>query len=535
MNGQEMSEDRVRIALKAAYLAQLDFDRQVIGVDPKGRLKTRATPVGTRDWWLGDAEVRGLWIRVSPGAFTWHVRRKLAGNTRARAMAPVLRPGAPGGALDLAQARKQAHIWLGVMARGEDPLLLVAEAERSTQRQHIENSETLGKAYLAFCETDNVKPATQVDRRKVVGWMSPAPIWSVPWQRVGLADVERSLGPLLEWTRTGKRPSGLRWGPSRISPGTLSKIFAYLSAAWTRSARHAGMLTGRGQGPFALWRADKKWPGQVSRTTMLDTKSQAGLDWLRALAELRERAHAPDVLANRPDPRSREVKPHLSVGADFYVLVLLWGTRLTETALMRWEAVRWDEGYVQLAPETTKSGKAGVVPLTRWASEILQQRQEVNARWRPDDPGEWVFPSRQHGKPMSNPRGILAQINAAAGLSITTHDLRRTLASEMPVDLAKAGQLLLSGAAMHHSGRGGSTIGGATAGYVQRQAQLLAPLYQEREDRLRTLMGLDPPEPTSVAKRRGPKRGDEDHELIARIAGDPELLQRIVAKALAKK
>jgi integrase len=62
-------------------------------------------------------------------------------------------------------------------------------------------------------------------------------------------------------------------------------------------------------------------------------------------------------------PRQPGLKPHTSVLVDYFVLLLLCGTRRTETARLRWSDIRFEDDMVMLAAETTKSGKMAAVPL----------------------------------------------------------------------------------------------------------------------------------------------------------------------------
>lgn len=361
-------------------------------------------------------------------------------------------------------------------------------------------------------------PATTADREKVAKWMNRSPMWSVPVAELTAEHVEGSLGPLLR-RANGERIAAVGWGPRSMSPSTLNKIFAWSNGAWTRAAKSLAIPAGRGEGPFAAWRADQRWPKPKRKggEVLLDTQSDTGRAWLKELVRLQTLAHDSAILTTRPDPRSKGVKPHSGVLIDYYLLVLLWGTRKTETALLRWSEVDFGRKVIELAPETTKAGALAVVPMTEWAEAILRARKAFNERWRPDDPSPYVFPSRIHGKPISTPQGVLAQLAELTGLRVRTHDLRHTLATAIgsEVDLRRAASLALASAALHH-GKGRGLIGGATPIYLHEQVELLRDLYQKREDNLREIAGLPVP-----------KRGREDgDELIDQVMNDPELKRR---------
>lgn len=59
------------------------------------------------------------------------------------------------------------------------------------------------------------------------------------------------------------------------------------------------------------------------------------------------------------------------------------------------------------------------------AKNNLWACKAANRRWPPYSEQVWVFPSRQHGKPIAEPRSILETHREEMGLWITAHDLRR--------------------------------------------------------------------------------------------------------------
>jgi hypothetical protein len=141
-----------------------------------------------------------------------------------------------------------------------------------------------------------------------------------------------------------------------------------------------------------------------------------------------------------------------------------------------------------------------------------------------------VDASRQHGKPIAEPRNILETLRDETGLWITAHDLRRTMATEigMEAQMKQLTRLLVAGAALHHAqGQIGSVVSGATEGYLMDKASALRPLFVERENRLRKLAGL-PVE--------GEEKGvvaDTTADLLRHALADPEF-QRAYLLELAK-
>ncbi|WP_313913081.1 tyrosine-type recombinase/integrase [Tahibacter sp.] len=524
----------VHLDLTPSLLESLRFDTRL---DERGKV-AGPTPPGTREWVVRDLGVRGLLLRLTPRTTTWYVQKKVGGAPMRRAMGHWWSANEGYRRLSLTEARKRAKIWLGLMEQGVDPLVEKKKRQRAAQSERERDGLTLKVAFDDYVEARSrkAKASTTTDRKKVPKWMAGAPLWAMPVHDIDEAAVEATMGPLLRAVADGtKRPA---WGPKSLSGGTVAKLFAYCSAAYARASPKVGLPSGRGVGPFATWRADQRWPQPVRRETYLATATDAGQSWLKQLVDLRAQAHDPDILRQRPDPRSREVKPHASVLLDFFVCVLLWGSRKEETARLKWDDVDLERNLVVFPASITKSGKAGVVPLTPWAKEVLVERRTANSAWRPDDEACWVFPSRQRGKPLNNPRSVLLALQKHTGLWITAHDLRRTLATELgqvQVSAENLGRLLIVGAALNHSrGATGATPSNATSGYIQEQAEVLRPSYQAREDRLRSLVGLPTLEPMTTTARKESVNLDLE-AVLRRIESDDGAVEQLLGALLRRR
>jgi hypothetical protein len=87
--------------------------------------------------------------------------------------------------------------------------------------------------------------------------------------------------------------------------------------------------------------------------------------------------------------------------------------------------------------------------------------------------------------------------------------------------------LLLAGAALHHGARrSGSTISAVTEQYIQKKAEALRPIYQDREDKLRKLLGLP------ILEGHARDQGEAD-DVLSRLRTDPDF-KKMVLEALMK-
>lgn len=537
----------------------LSFDLWITGVDKNGRPVFEPTPADEDDWRIRDGGKQGqpgLVLRITPGAMTWCVQRKLNGKTKILAMARARKSDDhTGRVLSLAEARTQARAWLVAMEEGIDPRSFKEQHQAQTKHEAEERRLTMGVAFADFIESKKkhkiklegealaigvgkrrkvdpkLRDSSTEDRIKVQRWLEGSPMWHVPVKTLTKDLVEASLTPLLR--RAAGTKVTLRWGPKSVSKGTMDKIYRHLDGAWWRAAKLLKLETGRDEGPLRVWREEHNsdWPKDRHVESALDTKSDAHVAWLRALLDLQKEAHDPAVFTKRASTRSKDVKPHMAAMVDWYFCLILWGTRATETQLLEWTQVDFARRLVWLSEDTTKSGSLDVVPLTPWAIQILQERQRLNEIWRPEDPGKYVFPSREHGRPISSPRGVLTALEEKTGIHLTAHDLRRSLARELgsDEDLVETARLLVAGAALHHAaGKGGSKIAGATRRYLEDKANTLRPLFIKRENRLKEIMGLAVEKPAASA-------GVDMEAVLDRLRQDPAFLQQIMAAALQPK
>lgn len=545
----------VQFELSQKLVDGLTFEKWIVGLDQHGRPIFKKTPPGTTEWVVRDGGAKGqpgLLLRITSGAMTWCVRRKLVGKTTRRAMARARKSDDfTGKVLSLAEARVQAREWLVAMEQKTDPRTFREQHQAETKLEAEERRLTMAVAFADFIESKRkhkiklggetlevgvgkrrttdpkLRDASTADRVKVQRWMDGSPMWHMPIKALTKELVGDSLTPLLQ--RAAEVKVAVRWGPKSVSKGTMDKIYRHLDGAWWRAVKVLKLRIARDESPFRAWREEHEsdWPRDRRVGSALDTKSNDHVVWLRALLDMQKQAHDPAVFAKRASTRSKDIKPHLAAIIDWYFCLMLWGTRATETQLLEWPQVDFEHKLVWLTDDTTKSGALDVVPLTPWAMEILRERKRLNELWRPEDPGRFVFPSREHGRPISSPRGVLDALHERTGIRLTAHDLRRSLARELGTDeeLVETARLLVAGAALHHAaGKGGSQVAGATHRYLEDKATTLRPLFQKRENRLREILGL-PVEKESHA-------GLDVDAVLDRLRKDPAFLQQIMAAAL---
>lgn len=523
----------LKIELTQHIVDNINFARQPFR-RPSGETVWHKTKGSVHDWMLADTVTPGLLLRLTPSSIAWVLRRKLNGITTRRSLGTARAGFGSGQVLSLAEARKRAEQWRGLMASGQDPLDLKKQAHENRSVQQQRESITMGVAFEQYVKARKGKNAdtTHKDRLAVQKWMEKSPLWRVPIVKLTRADVEQSLGPLLarakarekieaeaEKQHLGKNEVKTKinaikkcgWGPRR--PGSVDRIYTYTQDAWKRAANELH-LPPTMETPFLAWRKDVKWTVAKRRTRWLDTRRSEGQAWIKAVVGQWQAAHEETGLQS---------KPWHAALLDYYICVLIWGTRLTETTLLKWSQVDAERKVVWLAPETTKTQVLGCVPLTPWTAEIIEERRRLNVGWQPRSP--FVFPSRHYNKHIVSPQKTLARINAAAGFTISTHDLRRTLATDIAGEKhpVEASSMLIAGAALQHAQRGG-IASATTEGYVLNRAEILRPIYEKREDHLRQIAGL-----IALGKQAA---ANTDDTIIDRIVEDPALRKQLLTRLL---
>lgn len=505
----------MQIRITQDVLDQLQFDAVPTGLDARGKLVTEPNHKGV-DYLVRDSEMKGFGVRVSKNAISFFVQRKMGGSTSVKRALGIYRKELH----TVTEARKRAGIWLGLMRSGVDPLLEITEQKERTEAAKARQKRTFGLVFEAHMaeRKSHVAPKTYKDWVQVQKWMADTELWRTPFDKLSPEIVARSLAYWYERNPDFDPDDPVK---SKLSPylrdiNSGNKIYRTLCAAYNHAALSdvSGPLDKRAT-PFSIYRRKNPLPKALARTTVLPTTKTAGEKWLKTLGKL----HA--------DPAAT-----VNVAADYLLCVLLWGGRRTETQKLTWDDVDFAERTVSFRAMSTKNKVEHVFPLTPFIEELLRQRREKNliprgtVRVVNREPEHWVFPSRQRGKHIVDVRGILTRCNAASGLTVGVHDLRRTFGTELARDTA--GDVAMVKVAMNHAqARDDVTL----RHYIQEKVELLRPLYQARERRLMRLAGLiEEPEVAEPAPA-GPA-ASIGAEQIQNILKDPALREQLLRALL---
>jgi integrase len=509
--------------LTNAFLEQLRFSDIPVGLGSKGRIITEPNPsrvsqegkiLPPTDYIVRDSEKQGFGVRVSPHAVSFFVQRKMGGSTSLRRTLGTFGKDIS----SVADARVKATIWLGHMARGQDPLLLIEEQQRTSDEARRKRERTFGKVFQEYIDNKraSVSEKTVKDLEQVQRWMTKTKLWTTIFDNITDDIVKVSLE---YWFK--KNPDYNKHDPVKsLLPEYVNdvasgrKCYAFCCAAYNHEAIKLGIRDKRAS-PFSQYRHRHHLPDVKARKTILPAQKPSGKHWLKKLAELRQ---SPDHVIN--------------VVADYLFCVALWGGRKTETQLLRWEDVDFDERTVIFRGRTTKNTEDHIFPLTQFAAELLKERKRKNLLPRgksratslSPEPEVWVFPSRVRGKHIVDIRTVIRLCEEASGLHIGAHDLRRTFATELAgsskgnlpmVKMAMNHAITHTDVTMHH--------------YVQEKIALLRPEYEMHERKLLRLAELiEEIEPQSIAASLS------DAE-IEQLVNDPRIRRAALLKAALEK
>lgn len=338
-------------------------------------------PAGRRAYY-GDTKIKGLQVAVTDkGSKTFVVYKKIGGKPTRIKLGTF--PD-----LAVARARKLAEVQLGKIAEGINP-----QAEK--QRREAEKV-TLTEAFESFLiARKGLRPKTVKDYRQIVtkalqDWKDK-PLQSITPAMV--ADRHRKLG-----TQNGEAYANLTMRCFR--------------SIWNFAADYYSDEDGRSWLPGnpvrrlskqRAWYRDKRRRGHIQPHQMPA--------WFKAVRALQD----------EPAGSSAE-----TVG-DYLTLLILTGLRRSEAAELTWDRI--DLKARTLTILDTKNYEDHVLPLSDALMELLQQRDRAAAKLAEDTKQErssYVFPGRNKGGYLKEPRPQMQRVIEASGVSFTLHDLRRT-------------------------------------------------------------------------------------------------------------
>lgn len=164
---------------------------------------------------------------------------------------------------------------------------------------------------------------------------------------------------------------------------------------------------------------------------------------------------------------------------DYILMLLFHGLRTGEAAAITRDAVSFEAMTLTLLADTTKAGRAAVLPLSDFSAGVLRRRIDALG-----DGDKYLFHSANElNNPLIAIRKPIKWISDYAGIPFTAHDLRRTyITAAEHLDISMYAIKMLVN---HHLP--GNDV---TAGYIIMSPDRLRAANQQIADYLQRSMGL---------------------------------------------
>lgn len=336
-----------------------------------------------------DDEVKGFGLRLTIAKKTYIVQGRVRGKGTGRRISL-----GEHGVLTVDEARKRARKELAAMLEGTDPV----EQQKRTEVQAV----TLEKVVEKYLEDRrDLKPSSRADIEK---------------------HLEKSFAtwasrPFIEITRD-KVATRFRELSER-SPAQANQAFRNLRALmnYARASYRHGNTPIIVENPVSILSDAKLWNRIQARSGRIPTE-KIGAAWnvIRGLRDAPDQSRIGETLA------------------DAVSFLLLTGARWSEGAALTWDQVSLEDGWWHL--QDPKNRKPLTFPMPKAVVEILERRPRTSP---------FIFPARSGDGHISEARGVLEKISAAAGVRVSPHDLRRTfraVAGECGVEFWKTKLLM---------------------------------------------------------------------------------------------
>lgn len=368
-----------------------------------------------------DDKLKGFGIRVTSGGTKAFFVEKLIKGKLSRITIGRY------GELTVEQARKQAQILLGQIARGLDPV-----AEKRAAKMQDKTLKDVFEDYLQARKS--LKPKTLYDYHRVMdiafsNWVDN-PLMTITKDKV--TKKHEALG----------KEHGEAY--ANLAMRILRALFNFAAGQY-EDAQGQSLIA---ENPVTRLSQTRAWYRVERRQTYIKPNELA--PWYKAVLNLTN-----ETLR------------------DYLLFVLFTGLRRQEAAKLRWDQV--DLQAKTLTITDTKNHQTHQLPLSDYLYDLLVQRNE-----RPTN--NYVFSGTGADGYIIEPRKQMVKVIEASGISFTLHDLRRTfitIAESLDIPAYALKRLI------NHK-----MTGDVTAGYIMLDVERLRRPMQMVTHHMLQLMGV---------------------------------------------
>lgn len=372
----------------------------------------------TGDYLIRDINNRttGLALRIyASGVKSWIVQKKLARQPRKYVIGQF--PD-----VTYTQAVTESVGIADKIKKGIDPRLEARQQEIETETLRTQTRATVQVAFTEYRKqvVESLSPTTIRDYTKAADRLASGAVWKMP--------VLEIKGPHLAAEYRRVKTLSSKGKASTTGEAQASSIMRSLRAA----LKHK-LLSMEVEAADPFVRLNKLVPGwyRTKARTNIVAKTDGDLErWWKGVEQLR-------------GATAHQAKDSPTI-ADYLILSLLFGGRLSETLSLKWENVSMRSKVVRFPAEVTKSGRDHLIPFGPYAESILQRRFDENlAR---DDLSKYVFNASRSSRAVDGvpgkrthikfPKKAIERVGSFSDMKFTSHDIRRTFSSlfaELPV------------------------------------------------------------------------------------------------------
>ncbi len=346
----------------------------------KGHVERLSTPSNGQRF-LRDTELKGFIVRVTAGGSkSFCLEKRIKGRNVRKTIGPYP-------AMSAERARRQAQIWLGLLAEGKNPF-----AEDDDRAREKRTLRFVFNEYLDARKT--LKPKTIEDYQQMIDRAFR------DWHNRSLTEITKAMVQQRHlWL-------GRRNGPHYANNALrlLRAIYNFAGAAYDDAAGSPLIPVN----PVVVLTQTRAWyPRKRRRTVITHTQLPA---WYSAVLNLRQRL-------KNPRKPNLGLDKEAALVSDYLLLLLFTGLRRNEGASLRFDNVDFADRTMTI-PDT-KNGEPLTLPISDFVGELLERRTSEVV-------GEFVFPGGGKRGHLVEPKRHVQQVIRESGVPFILHDLRRT-------------------------------------------------------------------------------------------------------------
>ncbi len=330
---------------------------------------------------LRDTELKGFIVRVTAGGSkSFCLEKRIKGRNVRKTIGPYP-------AMSAERARRQAQIWLGLLAEGKNPF--EEDDDRAREKRTL---SYVFKGYLDARKT--LKPKTIEDYQQMIDRAFR------DWHNRSLTEINKAMVQQRHlWL-------GRRNGPHYANNALrlLRAIYNFAGAAYDDAAGNPLIPVN----PVVVLTQTRAWYPKKRRRTVI-TRAQLPA-WYKAVLNLRKQLKNPSKLETGLDPDAALV-------SDYLLVLLFTGLRRNEAASLRFENIDFVDQTMTI-PDT-KNGESLTLPLSDFLLELLERRAGEMAEG-------FVFPGGGKRGHLVEPKRHVQRVIQESGVPFMLHDLRRT-------------------------------------------------------------------------------------------------------------